>query len=200
MSDISDGDPARASIGRLANILEHRTHHGELKADEAGVLRVWLKQHQKMASTFPDQVICDEVKNILSEGILGEEKRVYFVQRLRGLLAARKRDLTGRGLVNELTYDSVNAIVFPYMRFCLTGDFIHGDRHKCVAEIRHRRGLISASVSRRVNYLIVGSLGSIEWRRENLGAKIERAIYYKQQGDPILIVRESVWRNALEAA
>ncbi len=78
-----------------------------------------------------------------------------------------------------------------------SGDFIHGPRRRCDADIRERGGLIAASVSQRVDFLVVGSLGSVEWKRGNFGAKIERAMYYKGRKLPMKILRESAWRAAL---
>ena len=54
------------------------------------------------------------------------------------------------------------------------------------------------SVSRKTNYLIVGSLASPNWIIENFGRKIQKAAEMAQSGDfEISIIREADWAIAL---
>mgnify|MGYP000140214245 FL=1 len=47
-----------------------------------------------------------------------------------------------------------------------------------------------SGVTKKLNYLIVGGLGSDQWKHGNFGAKVEKAIQYRSDGIPIKIVHE----------
>lgn len=190
-------DALRAALGSLLAIAE-RLPSQEAGSGEWGALESALAQNGVPSRRFPVDVIHDEIHEVLAAEGVAEEKKSHLIKVLKDLLAAPERELLARAWVSDIDYDSTSDIDFPNRRFCLTGDFIHGPRRRCEAEIRERGGLIAASVSQRVDFLVVGSLGSVEWKRGNFGAKIERAMYYKSQKLPMKILREPVWRAALK--
>jgi hypothetical protein len=51
--------------------------------------------------------------------------------------------------------------------------------------------------SLRLRYLVIGSLGSSEWKHGSFGTKVEKAVKYKRTGLPILIINEKPWTNSL---
>ena len=48
-------------------------------------------------------------------------------------------------------------------------------------------------MSRAVNYLVIGTLASRDWRFSSHGRKIEKAVKLRGQGVPIRIISERVW-------
>ena len=199
MTEIYDRgmDAVRAALGRLLNIAE-RLPSQEAGSSEWVALKDSLAENGIPSRRFPVDVIHDEIHAVLGAGGVAEEKKSYLIKILKDLLGAPERELLARAWVSDIDYDSAAEIDFPNRHFCLTGDFIHGPRRRCDGEIRERGGLIAASVSQRVDVLVVGSLGSVEWKRGNFGAKIERAMYYKSQKLPMKILREAVWRTAMK--
>ena len=93
--------------------------------------------------------------------------------------------------------DELDVIEFSHHTFCLSGNFVYGDKDKCADEITKRGGLIAAGVTKKLNYLIVGSLGSDQWKHGNFGTKVEKAIQYRSDGIPIKIVHEEAWSKFL---
>lgn len=57
---------------------------------------------------------------------------------------------------------------------------------------------MSRSLSKQVDYLVIGGLGSIEWNPRSLGTKIDLAMYYRKIKVPIWVIKESALREALE--
>ena len=199
MTEIYDRgmDALRAALGRLLTIAERLPSQEAAASDDWEALKNSLAKNGVPSRRFPADVIHDEIHAVLAAGGVDEEKRAHLIKILKDLLAAPERELLARAWVSDIGYDSAAEIEFSNRRFCLTGDFIHGPRRHCDAEIRERGGLIAASVSQRVDFLVVGSLGSVEWKRGNFGAKIERAMYYKSRKLPMKILREAAWRAAL---
>jgi NAD-dependent DNA ligase len=120
-----------------------------------------------------------------------------LIETLQDLVGAPKADLAARSHVTELAYDDVPQIRFPGSTFCVTGDFLFGSRDSCAAAITKRGGLFVGRVTTQLSYLVIGNLGSPEWKHGSFGTKIENAMEYKQRGLPIKIVRETVWSAAL---
>ncbi len=191
-------DALRASFGRLLEVAERLPGAEAAGADDWEALQSSLAENGVPSRRFPADVIHDEIAALVSaRDAVDAEKKSHLIKILKDLLAAPERELLARAWVSDIDYDAAAQIEFPRRHFCLTGDFIHGPRRRCDADIRERGGLIAASVSQRVDFLVVGSLGSVEWKRGNFGAKIERAMYYKGRKLPMKILRESAWRAAL---
>lgn len=79
----------------------------------------------------------------------------------------------------------------------LTGNFVYAPKSACEEAVVKRGGFVKASVSKKVRYLVVGSLGSPEWKHGSYGTKIERAMQLKRDGGLILLVKEDAWAAAL---
>ncbi len=52
-----------------------------------------------------------------------------------------------------------------------------------------RGGRIS-NVTKSLDYLVVGGMGSAEWKHGSYGLKIEKAVTYREAGVPLRIVHE----------
>jgi len=50
----------------------------------------------------------------------------------------------------------------------------------------------------QLDYLVVGGLGSPEWKNGSYGTKIEKAMGYKSKGAVIHVVHESQWVSSLK--
>lgn len=188
----------RRSMGSLVGIAEGMLCDGSLTDDEIRHLRTWFINNEQLSSAWPGNVIYDKVKEVLRDGIVTEEERAHLVKVLTDLIGTSTHDLKLATPVTSLAYDPVDRIAFPNKRFCLTGDFIHGPRKTCELEIEERGGLTSSSVTKTLYYLIIGSLGSIEWKHGSFGLKIEKAMQYKRDGNPLIIAQETIWRTALD--
>lgn len=95
--------------------------------------------------------------------------------------------------VNGIPFDSVSRIDFVEAKFCLTGDFEFGERCECNEAISSKGGVIQNAVTKKTNYLIVGSSINDRWKHGTFGKKIEIALSLKAQGARIKIITEQQW-------
>jgi NAD-dependent DNA ligase len=135
----------------------------------------------------------------LADSRISEEEREHLASTLRQIAGGTLDRLAERGAVNQLAFDEAAELEFEGSTFCLTGDFVFGPRPRCIAEISARGGSVINGVTKRLDYLIVGTLGSEEWKHGSYGTKIEKAIEYKRAGVPLSIVREDCWAEALRS-
>jgi hypothetical protein len=188
----------RHSLGALVGIAQGLLCDGVLTDDEVRFLKKWFTENEELCYAFPGDVVYNKVKEILSDGVVTEAEREHLIKVLRDLIGAPETDLAAAARVIEPAYDQLDRIDFAEKYFLLTGEFIHGPRKHCETVIKERGGLISKSVNKRLNYLIIGSLGSVEWKHGSFGTKIEKVMQYKREQVPIYVVKEAVWREALK--
>jgi NAD-dependent DNA ligase len=111
--------------------------------------------------------------------------------------AAGASSIAEQAKVCELAFDNPSSITIPASLFCLTGEFLFAPRSRCESMLAERGATAQRSVTKKLNYLVVGGLGSDEWKHGSFGTKITKAMEYQRKGCPIMIVHEDVWASAL---
>lgn len=187
----------KQSLGQLLGIATGLLADRQLLDDEVRFLDAWLTEHDELAHSWPGDVLHSRIKSVLADGVISEQERAHLVETLRQLVGGRIEDLAAATHVSELVFDDVVSVSFPGAIFCLTGDFVYALRTVCEQEIEKRGGKVGKGVTKKLQYLVVGGLGSLEWKHGSFGTKIEKAIQYKRDGLPISIVHEDKWASCL---
>jgi hypothetical protein len=193
----SDRNELHQSLGALCGIATGLLSDRHLSDDEIRFLSEWMDEHEEVAYAWPGDIIHARVKSVLADGVISDEERAHLVGTLNDLLGKHPGSLAKKRHVTELAYDDVDQVIFEGRRFCLTGDFVFAPRSFCEAEILKRGGLPCSSISSKLHYVVVGSLGSPEWKFGSWGTKIDKAMDLRQRGVPIVIVREDTWALTL---
>ena len=74
--------------------------------------------------------------------------------------------------------------------FCLSGDFVSGDRESVEMMLKCLGAQTSSAVNRSVDYLVIGTLASRDWLYTSHGRKIEKALLLKRDGSDITVITE----------
>lgn len=80
---------------------------------------------------------------------------------------------------------------------CLTGEFFFGSRRQCSDVSEACGARVAKSVSGRVDYLVLGAVGSEHWVTTSFGRKIEKAMNLRAEHGRPMLVLEDVWRAAV---
>lgn len=187
----------KQSLGVLVGIATGLLADRQLVDLEVRFLSEWLESHDEISHSWPGDVVYARIKAIGADGIITEPERVHLVDTLRALIGGTLEGLAASTHVTGLAFDDVGRVVFPGATFCLTGNFVYAPREVCTTETEKRGGQVKNSVTKKLQYLIVGGLGSPEWKHGSFGTKIEQAIRYKREGLPILVVHEDQWASSL---
>lgn len=185
------------SCSELMGIAEGLIADRHLNDAEIDFLNRWLEKHDVISCEWPGDVIHARIKAVLADAVVTEDERAHLIKTLEMLLGGHLDNLAEAPKVNQLALDNVAGVTFPDVHFCLTGDFVYAPRPQCEAAIVSRGGKVSGSVTKKLNYLVIGGLGSDEWKHGSFGTKIAKAIEYKRAGAPLLIVHEDVWASSL---
>jgi NAD-dependent DNA ligase len=188
----------KQSAGLLVGIITGLIADGVLNDNEVRFLGEWLAAHDEVAYEWPGDIILARVREILADGVITEEERTHLLAILRDVVGDSQQSLASAGHVTDLAFDDLDAIAFQGIGFCLTGNFVYAPRQVCEAKTAERGGFVRGGMSRKVRYLVVGSLGSPEWKHGSFGTKIEKAVQLKRDGADIAIVREDIWAASLD--
>ena len=183
-----------ATINTLLGFLSGIVADGVLSDSEIDSLSTWLNENQSVAEVWPGNVIAERLHTILEDGIVDEEERADLLETLKQIAGARFEE-TGlaHGMATEFLEDPIETICHDGACFCFTGKFVTGGR-KTVELTAVRRGArTKPNVSKEVNFLVIGTIASRDWRFSSHGRKIEEALRLKAAGVPISILTERTW-------
>lgn len=187
----------KRSCGALVGIAQGILCDRRLVDEEIKFLDRWLAENDAISTRWPGDVIHQRVRAALADGVVTEDERNHLVSTLQQLIGGALEDLATSTHVTSLAFDDVSRLDIPGSIFCLTGEFVFAPRSVCEDEIERRGGIISGSVTKKLRYLVVGGLGSAEWKHGSFGTKIEKAIQNRRDGLPVQIVREDRWASSL---
>lgn len=186
----------RTSCAALVGIVQGLLADHHLNDQEIVFLRNWLRDAESVSLAWPGNLVFAQVETILQDGQVTQSERDQLTETLRQLLGGRLDEVAEAGYVSELPLDRVQQMDVSGKLFCFTGDFVFGPRRTCEEAIERRGGLVG-TVTKKLDYLVVGGLGSQEWKHGSFGTKIEKAVAYRESGCPIKIVHEDIWATCL---
>jgi NAD-dependent DNA ligase len=189
-------DMARC-LGALMGIAQGMLCDERLSDDEIRFLQQWLHQNEAASRKWPGNILSARVHAAMADGIITEPERAHLVETLQQMLGGRSDTLAESTRATNLGLDHDIPVVFQDAAFCLTGDFVFAPRPHCHEHILKRGGLVKTAVSRKIAYLVIGSLGSAEWSYGSFGQKVEKAMHLKAQGAQIAVISEDHWAAAL---
>lgn len=194
---VSFQNEMRRSCGALLGIVQGILADGALNDAEITFLGSWLSNNEAVAAVWPGSVIANQIAAVIADQTITEAERTHLQTVLQQLVGGTLEELAESTHVSSLMLDSVSSIEFADRSFCLTGDFVFGPRSVCESAISRRGGLVQPGITKKLHYLVVGGLGSPEWKHGSFGSKVEKALEYKQRGQPLLLIHEDIWAASM---
>lgn len=178
-------------IEELVGFLTGTASDGVLNDQEIAGMSSWLERNESVKEIWPASVIVQRLATILEDGIITDEERADLLATVRQVTGS---DTDESGLSYEASTefweDAVDGLSIAGAVFCLTGDFVSGDRDS-VDTLLHCLGAeTNSSVNKSVTYLVIGTLASRDWLYTSHGRKIEKALLLKREGCPIKVITE----------
>lgn len=186
------------AVGQLLGIVTGVVADGELTDKEVMFLKIWLTEHETVAAEWPGSAIYRAVSEVLFDGVITDEERLYLVDVLQQLVRTDFA-MTGAALPDgpvlpvddQVTVELVNAGV------CHTGEFLFGTRAAVERATLKAGGLPVDNVTRRTDVLVIGSRLSAQWAQTTYGRKIQKAKELQDAGTGIEIISERRWLEAI---
>lgn len=171
---------------------------GIMSDEEVHFLRAWVDRHPDAATTWPASAIWHRLESVFEDGRIDETERADLQALLSSLVGGTvTTDLAECGATTN-PYDVPQpTIEWTGRLFVLTGQFAYAERTNCEREVERHGGGCTKNVTRRTDYLVIGTFMSRDWKYGSFGTKIEQAVNYRARGVPIKILSEDHWASAL---
>ena len=168
---------------------------GAVNQSEAEFLLTWLIQNQYNSENPIINNLLQKVSVMLEDGVLDSDES----KELKNILQAISGENSEIGELAKTTSLPINEplpkIEFEGSSFLFTGTCAFGTRKDCQAAIENIGGINAKSVTKTLNYLVLGTYVTDSWAHETFGRKIEKAIEYRDSGLPLIIITEEHWAN-----
>lgn len=165
---------------------------------EIQLLSTWLASNNDVTAHWPGSVISLAVQEVLADGVITNAERDHLLTVLQKVAVtdfastgSATPDVLQLPLNDQATVSLSNSVV------CLTGEFIYGTRDKCHRASAEAGALLADTVTRKLQYLVVGTNVSPHWANTSYGRKIQKAVELQQAGLPVCIISEQRWASAL---
>jgi NAD-dependent DNA ligase len=182
----------------LLGICQGITADGALHDREVHFLQTWLSQFREVTTQWPGKTLARRVDEILRDGVITDTEREDLMSALNTMC---RNDFLETGAADtgiiDLPFDDDPHIIFRDRTFCYTGQFLFGTRSKCERAAEKLGAISKDSVSKSLDYLVVGSIPEPTWTHSNYGTKIMTAMKYIDDDCGIALVSEHQWTLAL---
>ncbi|MFH3514262.1 BRCT domain-containing protein [Citrobacter sp. 70972423] len=169
-----------------------------LSEEEIKYLDWWITQNGALKNNYPGKNLYVLVKDILSDGKITPKESETLHKALVDFTGCDLESGVVDGLATKLPLDNDAMVVLDGSTFCLTGVFLAGKRAHVEDMVTKNGGLISGNVTKKINYLVIGTLSSRDWKFSSHGRKIEKAISYRDdEGVELEIISEEMLFSAL---
>ncbi|MGY4816255.1 BRCT domain-containing protein [Pseudomonas chlororaphis subsp. piscium] len=186
------------SVDALIGISAGLCADGTINQQEAVFLKGWMEGNVTHLEDPVINLLYRRLNDMLSDGILNAEESIELLYLLKQFSGGQKIGASGTTTPSTLPLNTPPPVLSWEDRvFMFTGTMAYGPRKYCEALITERGGQIGGSVTKKVNFLVVGSIANDQWLHSSYGLKIKKAVELREAGIPIAIISEEHWQQAL---
>ncbi|EFG7826905.1 BRCT domain-containing protein [Escherichia coli] len=172
-----------------------------LTQEEIRYLNWWLEQNGALKNNYPGKKLYALVKEILKDGVITEDESLTLHKALVDFTGCDLESGVVDGLATRLPIDVGASIELEGKTYCLTGTFVAGKRAVVENLIKNAGGNISSGITQKLDFLVIGTLSSRDWKFSSHGRKIEKAISYRDDnGAKLKIISEEMLFDALPSS
>jgi len=185
-------------VGLAAGI----TADGVVNTHEAIFLKQWLENNLAHLNDPVINLLYSRLASMLQDDALDPDESLELLNILRSFSGVGIDGPQVGGAAafapTDLPFNfPVPDLVWGGRTFVFTGVMAYGPRKDCQTLVEERGGLIGGGVSKKVHYLVVGSVGNEQWRHSTYGTKIMKAVELREADASIAIVGEDHWQKML---
>lgn len=200
-------DATTSSIQFLAGLIHGIMADGGLSDREVSALSSWMNANSFLSGTYPFDEINGMLRSVLADKKISDDERGQLMALFSDII-----DFTSSLNLNQIDFERLKEkytisgvcaadpdICFKDRSFCFTGESHRAKRTEIAEIVANLGGVFKPSVSKKVDYLIVGASGNPCWAYACYGRKIEEAVGLRRLGAKIVIVNENDFWNAVDA-
>ena len=196
--------PATAGIQELQGVLSGIAADDEITELEVEGLRQWMEEHEELRYLYPYTEVSALVADVMRDRKIDADEHKHLLRFFADFANPHGESAPTLPVdspeypVREFAASPPN-IVFKDRLFCFTGRSSRVSRAEMAALIAKLGGRFTNTISKEVDFLVVGSDGSMHWTYACFGRKVEEAIDLQKMGEAILLVQEAEFWEAVRA-
>jgi len=183
----------------LHGILQGIVADGIVNIEEIRHLQDWMADNEQLRKMWPFDEIESLLVSVLCDGKLDDSEQKlllsYFADfvEFRGNQSPGEIQLTVAGICSLCP-----EIEFEDRKFCITGASQRFFRTHFETVITNLGGIVKSSVTKDLDYLVIGANGNPCWAYSCYGRKVEQAMNMRRSGAGLLIVHENDLWDAIQ--
>jgi hypothetical protein len=185
-------------ISEMLGLAKGLLADGDVTEAEARLLREWTQKHSDAHEYWAIHALHERLERVFADGVIDEVERADLAELLESLVGGTAGIIVGEDAATELPLDRPPPVIrWSEAVFVFTGKFAFGPRRDCERQVHNLGGLCEPGITRRTNYVVIGTFGSRDWAHTSFGRKIEKAVGYREAGVPLAILAEDHWAASL---
>lgn len=188
---------------RFHGILTGIISDGIITDNEVESLKKWVFKNEHLKTLWPYDELESILISIMEDGVItNEEKDALF----RFLYEFSDID-DDKSITDPIFLDKENLISgvcsidpniqFESKTFVFTGKSEVKTREELYEDVMNFGGTVKNNISKKIDYLVIGSAGNPCWTYSCYGRKVEKAVQLRKKGVPLVIVHEIDFLDAL---
>lgn len=192
-----------ADLQRLHGIIGAIAGDGLVSEAELAGLAEWLRNHDHLRTCYPYDELDSLITKVMADKKIDEQEHSLLLSFFNDFISVQGN----RTIVEPPIYDGVALkglcavcpeIRFNGTKFCFTGASGKYSRSECGEIVRQLGGRVVNSVSRSLDYLVIGADGNPCWAYACYGRKVEVAVQLRKEGCHVLLVHEYDFHDAIQ--
>lgn len=169
---------------------------GQVNQSEAEFLKNWLVQNRQATESPIITNLLNKVGAMLEDGVLDDEESAELLKILYKVSGEPSEFGELAHTATLPVNDPMPQVEFEGSTFVFTGTCAFGTRKDCQKIVENLGGFNISNITKKLNYLVLGSYVTDSWAHETFGRKIEKAIDYRDSGIPLAIITEEHWAKS----
>lgn len=196
-------DQITSDLQKLHGILGGILSDSVISKEELESLNKWLEENEHLKGNWPFDELEVLIMEVLKDGVISAEKHK--------LLKTFFSEFLDTKIHKSISYP-LNEVGKPIMAicavcpdvkikgktFCFTGKFKNTPRKELELIVSKYGGIFSKTLTKDVDYIVIGADGNQSWAYSCYGRKVEQAIQYRKEGKQIIIAHEYDFLDAIE--
>jgi len=192
--ELGDSPYDEPRINEFLGLLKGIYADGEVSLSEIDRIEEWVIANKDISEKFPIDAVYQRIRAAKADNIITADE----LDDLKELVADLSGDdftKTGDvdGSIGQVFCDVLDSFNIHGKTFCFTGKFLSGTRNHCHTQVESRGAYTKTSVTHDVDVLVIGTVTSRDWRFQNFGRKIERALEQRNETGSPTILSEEQW-------
>lgn len=191
----------RRAADALSGLAAGIAADGVVSVEEARFLQSWLQANLIHLDDPVVNLLYQRLELMLKDNVLDSDEAADLLGILRmfgGIEQAKASNKTAYAAPNDLPFNNpAPDLIWDGRVFVFTGAMAFAPRKECQRLVEEKGGILGGSVSKKTDFLIVGSIGNEQWRHSSYGLKIMKAVELRESGCPVAILGEDHWQRAI---